>query len=124
MSTPELDTNPDATGGDTGRGAGSPVRETFPLGLHWPTLDPFLFVAHHDDDYPAGDEQMAPAEPLGPRQIGSDFSGRDGWSMYHGDSVPGFPAHPHRGFETITYVRSRPHRPLRLAGRHRTLRTW
>ena len=85
--------------------ATSPVLQTVPLGAQWPTVDPFLFCAHHDDDYPAGDEAMAPAVPIDDRELGSDFSAQDGWSMYHGRSVPGFPNHPHRGFETVTYVR-------------------
>ena len=76
-----------------------------PLGMHWPTLDPFLFCAHHDDQYPRGNGRFGPAAPLGGRQMGSDFSRKDGWSMYHGQQVPGFPAHPHRGFETVTLVR-------------------
>ncbi|MBT3331325.1 MAG: pirin family protein [Rhodospirillaceae bacterium] len=79
--------------------------DVFRLGTHWPTLDPFLFCAYHNDRYPAGDEDMAPAASLAGRSIGQDFSGKDGWSMYHGDRVPGFPQHPHRGFETVTVAR-------------------
>ena len=69
---------------------------------HW---HPFLFCAHHDDAYPAGDGQMGPAASLAGRDIGQDFAGKDGWRMYHGDVVPGFPQHPHRGFETVTLVK-------------------
>jgi hypothetical protein len=82
------------------------VIQTFPVdGLHWPTVDPFLFCAHHDDAYPEGDERMAPVASLEGRDLGQDFAGKDGWRMYHGQVVPGFPGHPHRGFETVTYVR-------------------
>ena len=88
--------------------ASSPVLQTQPLGPLWPTMDPFLFCAHHDDAYPAGDGAFAPAVSLEGRQMGSDFSRKDGWSMYHGDTVPGFPGHPHRGFETVTLVRKGP----------------
>ncbi len=83
----------------------SPVLQTVPLGARWPTLDPFLFCVHHDDAYPAGDEAGAPAVAIDDRDLGQDFSALDGWSMYHGMNVPGFPGHPHRGFETVTYVR-------------------
>jgi quercetin 2,3-dioxygenase len=83
----------------------SAVFETFPLGFQWPTVDPFLFCVHHVDHYPAGNPSFGPAASLAGRSIGQDFEGIDGWRMYHGQVVPGFPAHPHRGFETVTYVR-------------------
>ncbi len=81
------------------------ILQTVPLGTQWPTVDPFLFCAHHLDHYPVGDGQLGPKASLDGRAIGSDFAGLDGWNMYHGSTVPGFPQHPHRGFETITYVR-------------------
>jgi redox-sensitive bicupin YhaK (pirin superfamily) len=83
----------------------SAILEQVPLGPQWPTVDPFLFCAHHNDRYPAGTPDLGPVGGTAGRNIGSDFSGKDGWSMYHGTIVPGFPVHPHRGFETITFVR-------------------
>ncbi len=82
-----------------------PILEVAPLGFPWKTIDPFLFCVHHDDAYPAGNEKLGPATSLAGREIGSDFGRKDGWSMYHGDVVPGFPQHPHRGFETVTIAR-------------------
>ncbi len=82
-----------------------PILATKPLGFTWDTVDPFLFCAYHDDAYPVANAQMAPQASLAGRDIGQDFSRKDGWSMYHGRSVPGFPSHPHRGFETVTIVR-------------------
>ncbi len=81
------------------------VLVTHPLGFQWPTADPFLFCVHHDDAYPPANEQMGPAASLAGRNLGMDFEGKDGWRMYHGQIVPGFPQHPHRGFETVTIVR-------------------
>jgi redox-sensitive bicupin YhaK (pirin superfamily) len=81
------------------------VRSVEPLGVQWKTYDPFLFCAHHDDAYPAGNAQLGPNAPLEGRRLGQDFELRDGYRMYHGRVVPGFPSHPHRGFETVTIVR-------------------
>ena len=83
----------------------SPILQTVPLGFQWATVDPFLFCVHHLDHYPAADGRLAPAASLEGRSIGNDFQPLDGWRMYHGSTVPGFPQHPHRGFETITFVR-------------------
>lgn len=81
------------------------VIKTKPLGFVWETADPFLFCVHHEDKFPKGNDQLGPAASLEGRQIGQDFIIKDGWRMYHGDTIPGFPGHPHRGFETITVVR-------------------
>ncbi len=76
-----------------------------PLSQPWEGADPFLFCVYHNDAYPPGNSHMGPAASLAGRNLGNDFSRKDGWNMYHGEVVPGFPAHPHRGFETITIVR-------------------
>lgn len=84
----------------------NPVSKIKPLGFQWQTQDPFLFCVHHEDYYPKGNKQMGPDEELlQGRNIGQDFVIKDGFRMYHGQKVPGFPGHPHRGFETVTVVR-------------------
>ena len=70
----------------------------------WPTIDPFLFCVHHNDKYPKATKNFTPDASLKGRNLGNDFSNEEGWSMYHGESVPGFPKHPHRGFETLTVI--------------------
>jgi redox-sensitive bicupin YhaK (pirin superfamily) len=82
-----------------------PVLQTIPLGFQWATVDPFLFCVHHLDLYPSANEHLGPDASLAARDIGQDFAGTEGWRMYHGSIVPGFPQHPHRGFETVTFVR-------------------
>lgn len=73
------------------------VLNSAPLSSPWQAMDPFLFAVHHQDNYPASDGR------LGIRMQDRAKEGQ-GWRMYHGEHVPGFPAHPHRGFETVTIV--------------------
>lgn len=95
----------DATTAHTTDTEPTPRGQTFQLGSPWQTVDPFLFAAYHDDAYPAGNDELGPAVDVSDRPLGRDFGNPAGWNMYHGQKVPGFPAHPHRGFETITIVR-------------------
>jgi quercetin 2,3-dioxygenase len=80
------------------------IKSVRPLGFTWETNDPFLFCVHHADAYPKANDQMGPAASLAGRNLGQDFEPKDGWRMYHGMQIPGFPVHPHRGFETVTVV--------------------
>lgn len=81
----------------------SAIKSIKPLGFPWVTQDPFIFCVHHEDFYPEGNDVMGPKASLAGRNIGQDFGeNKDGWRMYHGEKVPGFPAHPHCGFETVT----------------------
>mmetsp|Transcript_46699 Transcript_46699/g.130275 ORF Transcript_46699/g.130275 Transcript_46699/m.130275 type:complete len:405 (-) Transcript_46699:85-1299(-) len=89
-----------------GGGGSSTITATKNLSFPWQTRDPFLFCVYHDDNFPPGTDNLGPdPKLLRGRNLGQDFGNPTGWSMYHGETVPGFPKHPHRGFETITVTR-------------------
>ncbi len=76
------------------------------LGFPFECESPFLFAVYHKDVYPPGNEAMGPDPSLlRGHRMGADFGNAAGWSMYHGMEIPGFPKHPHRGFETLTVTR-------------------
>jgi redox-sensitive bicupin YhaK (pirin superfamily) len=73
--------------------------------IHWDTEDPFIFVSHHRDNYPKGNSQQAPPyDMIAWRDLGHDYKKHNGFRMYKGKVVPGFPMHPHWGYETFTIV--------------------
>ncbi|WP_374668396.1 pirin family protein [Acinetobacter sp.] len=65
-----------------------------PIEFRLDLKDPFLFTAHHIDHFPEGNAKLGP----------HSAAAHNEFSMYYGDIVPGFPEHPHTGFETITLV--------------------
>ena len=80
------------------------IKHINPLRFPMETQDPFLFCAYHKDHYPKGNEKLGPDASLSGHNLGQDFNPNQEWRMYHGQTVPGFPAHPHAGFETVTIV--------------------
>ncbi|WOO84073.1 Putative quercetin 2,3-dioxygenase [Vanrija pseudolonga] len=78
-------------------------------GQPWRGVGPFVYANHHVDRYPVGNKHLGPDPALlKGRKVGDDFhdASKSGWNMYMATGpVPGFPAHPHRGFETISIVR-------------------
>lgn len=69
-----------------------------------PVKNPFIVFFHHKDLFPKGNGKGEPVHYLPDRRLGEDFNHSSPWRMYYGDKVPGFPVHPHRGFETITVM--------------------
>ena len=49
------------------------------LGFPWETDDPFLMTVHHKDAYPSGNENQGPNASLEGRNLGEDFTIRDGF---------------------------------------------
>jgi len=80
------------------------IKQIIPVRGPMPIRDPFIMGVHHYDIYPKGNGQMGPAEDISDRKIGNDFDPSKKWRMYHGQKIPGFPHHPHRGFEICSIV--------------------
>jgi hypothetical protein len=83
-------------------GLGGAVKSVSQLGFPFTTPDPFLFCVYHRDLFPVGNKSNMFAPRVG---NGADFDWSQPYRMYHGTNIPGFPQHPHRGFETLTLVR-------------------
>ncbi len=80
------------------------VKKVAPMGFQFYVLDPYIIAMHHRDLFPKGNGKMGPIEmPLG-KNNGNDFDMNASWRMYHGNTISGFPVHPHRGFETVTVM--------------------
>ena len=89
------------------RKAKGPFLRTASMTMHWDTEDPFIFVSHHEDDYPHGNKQMAPPlNEISGRSLGRDYKKMMGFRMYNGKVVPGFPMHAHWGYETVTLAQT------------------
>lgn len=56
------------------------VRKVSGLQFPFQTPDPFLFAVYHNDEYPAGDDQMRAPR----RGNGADFDPNSPYRMYHG----------------------------------------
>ncbi len=69
-----------------------------------PIRDPYIIGIYHLDHYPKGNGKMGPDASLEGHNIGHDFGNPAGWNMYHGETIPGFPYHPHRSFEIVTII--------------------
>lgn len=79
------------------------ILESGKLSNVFPCQNPFVITVYHQDQFPKGNGQLRPSVPRQQR-FGGDMDPSAPRRMYHGQFVPGFPAHPHRGFETVTAV--------------------
>lgn len=80
------------------------VLQIAPMEFQLHVLNPFVIAFHHRDLFPKGDGKMAPVAIPREKSLGEDFNSEADWRMYYGRTVPGFPVHPHRGFETVTVM--------------------
>lgn len=70
------------------------IYSVVPIEFRLDLKDPFIFCAHHIDHFPKANANLGPLSPA----LNNEYN------MYYGEVVPGFPEHPHTGFETITLV--------------------